>query len=115
MADIKRVTGADDPYKMLAHSIVVKYPEEEIDKILRKVKTIKQYIRRETVEADFYGDFIDCIMVGLIKSGKRRTVNKTLYGAADLFFSYLDVPRLRAEIINYCKFYGKDIAKKKKV
>lgn len=114
MADIKRVTGADDPYKMLAHTIVVKYPEEEVDRILRKIKAIKQHIRRETVEADFYGDFIDCIMVGLIKSGKRRTVNKTLYGTADLFFNYLDVPRLRAEIINYCKFYNKNIAQIKK-
>lgn len=108
---VKDVKGYNDPYKMLANTLVVSLPDEEIYRLLHKVKAIKQYIRREVVEADFYGDFIDCIMVGLIKSGKRRTVNRTLYGTADLFYSHLDVPRLREEIRRYCKIYGKDIEK----
>ena len=115
MQDTKRVSGANDPYKMLAHSIVIKNSDEEIYRLLHKIKTIKQHIRREVVEADFYGDFIDCIMVGLIKSGKRRTINRTLYGTADLFFQYLDVERLRKEIVYYCKYYGRDLALTKKV
>lgn len=99
--------AVDDPYKFLAHTLVVTCPDKELSRILHDAKAIRRKIAEEVNNADFVGDFIDCIMVGLIKSGKSRCVHTTLKATTDFFYSNLDIPRLRKEIVGYCEKYGK--------
>lgn len=101
-------SAVDDPYKYLAHTIVVSYPEADIRNILHSTKAIKKHFTWETNNADFYGDFIDCVMVDITKHGKNRCLHKNLKDAAGFFYEFLDVPRLREEIKYYCQKYGRD-------
>ena len=101
--------ACDDPYKILANNLVAEKTDKELKKILHDAKTVRRYISREVNDADFYGDFLDCVMVGLVKSGKYRCVHRTLRETSDFFYSYLDLPRLRKEIRHYCKEYGRQV------
>ena len=101
--------ACDDPYKILANNIVTSYPDQAIYKILHDIKCVRRCVSRDVNEADLYGDLVDCIMVGLIKSGKYKSVRRTLRQTSEFFFGFLDVDRLREEIRNYCREYGKNI------
>lgn len=96
------VEAIDDPYKILALNLVATLSDGELYRIMHETKAIRRRITREVNDADFYGDFLDCIMTELVKSNKARMVNKYLVDAANFFYSHLDVPRLRREIIGYC-------------
>lgn len=101
--------ACDDPYKMLANNFVVSSTDLEISRGLHQSKAIRRWIYREVCNADFYGDFLDCIMTVLVKSGKRKTVNKTLKETAIFFYREFDVPRFRKEVRHYCRRYGRDV------
>lgn len=99
----------DDPYKILALNLFSSCSETELKRILTDTKAIKRRIVREVHEADFYGPFLDCIVVGLMRNGEYRKVAHTLNETSNFFYNRLDVPRLRAEIKYYCKKFGRDI------
>lgn len=101
--------GCDDPYRMLANNLVVTSSDIEIHRYLHQAKAIKRRIYRETKDADFYGDFLDCIVTEIISQGKKREIDKRLPEVADFFYRSLDIPRLRENIRYYLKYYGKDI------
>lgn len=101
--------AVDDPYKILANNLVAECSDKELKKILHDTKTIRRKITKEVNGADFYGNFIDCISVSLIKTGKYRQVYKTLGDTSNFFYSYLDVDRLRREIRNYCENYNRAV------
>lgn len=103
------VEAIDDPYKILALNLVSSYNNAELRRILHDSKVIRRKVAREVNEADFYGPFLDCIMVGLIKSNERRKIGHTLQETVSFFYNRLDVPRLREEIRNYCKEFGRDV------
>ena len=102
----------DDPYKILALNLTASLSNRELYKILHNAKAIRRRISKEVSNADFYGDFLDCIMVELVKGGKERQVNKYLADVSNFFFDNLDVPRLRREIRYYCNKFEKDVEPK---
>lgn len=99
----------DDPYKILANNIVATYPDRVIERILHGTKCIKRMILAELKSSDYYGDFIDCVMVDMIKTGRIRSLGRPLVPASEFFFQSLDVERLRKEIRACCEGYGKEI------
>ena len=101
--------ACDDPYKILALNVMSKYPDEELCKLLHDAKTVRRYITREVCSVDFYGDFLDCIAVGLIKSGRGRSVNKTLKDTSKFFYKELDMQRFRDELRAYCREFGRQV------
>ena len=101
--------SCDDPYKMLAINLVASCSDSELYRILHDVKTIKKHVVREVNEADFYGPFLDCIMVDIIHRNERRKIGSTLTETAAFFFNRLDVERLRKEIRAYCDEFGRDV------
>lgn len=99
----------DDPYKILANNLVATCSDLELYRMLHDVKAIKRRIYREVTGSDFYGDFLDCILVGLVKTDRRKAVNRTLKETAKFFYNELDVPRLRKELKFYCDLYGRRV------
>ena len=80
--------AVDDPYKMLAHTLVVTCSDNEIINLLHDSKVIKKHLADEVHEADFCGNFIDCIMVDVIKQGRSRSINPTLKDTVNFFYSF---------------------------
>lgn len=99
----------DDPYKILALNIVAGYSDKELSGVMHNAKVIKRHISKEAKGADFYGDFLDCIMTELIKQNREREIGYTMDDTIEFFYSNLDVPRLRAEVQNYCEKWGREI------
>lgn len=99
----------DDPYKILALNLVSSCPNVELSRMLHDAKAVRRRIAREVSEADFYGPFLDCIMVNLIKTNERRKIGRTLTETTNFFYNRLDLPRLRQEIKNYCNKFGRDV------
>lgn len=101
--------ACDDPYKILALNLMSSCSNAELRRLLHDSKAIKRKVVREVNDADFYGPFLDCIMVGLIKSNERRKIGHTLHETANFFYNRLDIPRLRKEIKNYCERFDRDV------
>lgn len=99
--------AVDDPYKMLALNIMANSSDLELRNLLKDAKAIRRRVRSEVCNTDFYGPFIDCVMVRLIKSGRSRAVNKYLSNAADFFYRELDIDRFRKELRYYCDKYNR--------
>lgn len=99
----------DDPYKMLANNLVATYPEHKLRKIYNSPRVVRRMIDREVANADFYGDFLDCIITELVKKNKRGEVTRTLSPTASLFYHELDMKRFRKELLFYAELYGKNI------
>lgn len=101
--------AVDDPYKILACNIVATYSDTRIHQVLHQARAVRRWIYQEVCASDFYGLYLDCVFTDLTSQGKERSVNRTLRGTADFIYHQLDLERLRAEVRNYCKFYGKNI------
>lgn len=99
----------DNPYMQLALNLVAELSEKELSEILHNTKAIKRRITREVNNADFYGDFLDCIMVDLVRQNREREIGKHLSEASEFFYKELDIPRLRRCILFYCCKFGKHI------
>ena len=100
---------ADDPYKILALNLFSSCSDAELRRLLTDTKAVKRRVIREVNDADFYGPFLDCIMVELMRTSERRKIAHTLTETANFFYNRLDVPRLRAEIKNYCTKFNRNI------
>lgn len=99
----------NDPYKMLANKLVLSCSDLQLSRFLHSAKHIRKRITEELKASEFNGDFLDCIMVRLVKTGKVRSLGRPLQATTKFFYDELDVPRLRKEIRYYCERYGKEI------
>lgn len=99
----------DDPYKILALNLVSKCTNGELSRMLHDTKVIKRRVAREVNSVDFCGDFLDCVMVKLVKTGRARKIGKTMTATVDFFYQELDIKRLREEIKRYCLLYNRDV------
>lgn len=103
------IDPCDDPYKILALNLVASCSDLELHRLLHDAKAIKRHITREVNDADFYGPFLDCIMVGVIHANERRKIGSTLHDTANFFYKRLDINRLRREIRSYCEEFNRGI------
>lgn len=101
--------AVDDPYKILALNLMATCSDTEINRLLHDNKAIKRHIAREVKGVDFCGYFLDCLMVGLIKTGKHRSIGSTMGETINFFYNKLDIPRLRVELKAYCEKYGRGV------
>jgi len=89
---------ADDPYKVLAFSIVVHYPPETVKRLLRDTKFLRREITREVRGQDFRGYFMDCLFVSICESKRRMELMRALDALSRYLYSELDLERMRSEI-----------------
>lgn len=106
---VSAVDAVDDPYKMLANNLAVSSSDLELQRFLHQTKAIRRRIRQEVNNADFYGDFLDCLMTIITRTNNRPALNRTLAETSDFFYSCLDLARLRSELRHYCERYGREV------
>lgn len=88
----------DDPYKILAFSVVVNYPLPIVKRLMRDRKFLRREITREVRGQDFHGYFTDCLFVSICEDKKRMELMRQLDDLAKFLYKNLDLARMREEI-----------------
>lgn len=88
----------DDPYKLLAHSIVGYYRPADVVRMLSDNAYILNCIVKEVRGQDMCGSFVDCIIEEIFSNKKRMEYMGQLDKLAAYYYSQLDRERLRREI-----------------
>lgn len=96
----------DDPYKILAFSIIVNYPPEIVRRLMRDTKFLRREIIREVRGQDFRGYFIDCLFVSICEDKRRMDLMRMLDSVGRFMYNNLDLNRMRAEVKNAYKSLG---------
>jgi len=99
------VNAYDDQYVMLAHHILSVYNPAEIRRMLVDDDFIYRLIIKETRHQDFSGAFLDCIVQSVLDNKDRMEMCHELDKLSGYFFSKLDLPRLRNDLIHYGEKY----------
>lgn len=88
----------DDPYKILAHHIVGFYRPADVYRIMSDNQYVYTLVQKETRNLDIGGNFLDCIIEGILLDKDRMEYMHELDILAKYMFSKLDKERLREEI-----------------
>lgn len=88
----------DDPYKLLAHSIVGYYRPADVVRMLTDNAFILNCVVKEVRGQDMCGSFVDCIIEEILRKKKRMEYMGELDKLANYYYSQLDKERLRREI-----------------
>ena len=88
----------DNPYKILAASIVAYYRPSDVKRMLNDDDFVKVQIVKETREQDMRGHFTDCIIESILTNKDRMEYMKKLDLLAEYYYTKLDIERLRQEI-----------------
>lgn len=100
----KYKNGYDDPYRVLAFSIVMTYPPEIVRRIMWDTKFLRREITREVRGQDFRGFFVDCLFVSICEEKRRMELMRQLDKLSSFLYKQLDLDRMRAEIRGaYCR------------
>lgn len=97
---------ADDPYVLLAHSLLSHLTSAQIKRLLSDDEYIMRMIKWEMRQQDFSGEFTDCIMQSILDDKKRVKMYKELDKFSFYLFSELDKERLRSSVLKYGTFYN---------
>lgn len=100
------VNAYDDQYVMLAHHILSVFNPAEIRRMLVDDDFIYRLIIKETRHQDFSGAFLDCIVQSILDDKRRMEMCRELDKLSEYFFSQLDLPRLRNDLLYYGEKYG---------
>lgn len=103
MGQVTYLHEYDDPYKILATSIISKCTPMEVQRVLVDDEFIMRMVMKETRQQDFKGDFLDCIVDEILRNKMRMLMMHQLDELGVFFFANLDLPRLREEILNFCE------------
>lgn len=89
----------DNPYAILAHSIVGSYRPADVLRILTDDEYLFTIIVKETREQDIEGKFLDCVIEEILRKKKRMEYMHELDKVAKYYYDNLDKERLRSEIL----------------
>lgn len=89
----------DDPYSILAHSIVGSYRPSDVLRMLTDNEFLLNCIVKEVRMLDIGGPFLDCIIESILTGKKRMEYMGQLDRLASYYYSKLDKERLRKEIV----------------
>lgn len=89
----------DNPYKVLAHSIVGSYRPADILRLLFDDEYLLSCIIKEVREQDIRGRFLDCVIEELLTNKRRMEYMHELDKLAKYFYTNVDKERLRSEIL----------------
>ena len=95
----------DDPYVLIAHSILSIYDTADIKRMLIDDDFVRRLVLKETRLQDFAGVFLDGIVQSILDDKRRMEFMHELDKLADYFWKNLDIDRLRLEIIKYGRKY----------
>ena len=98
---IEHTYAYDDPYILMAHTILSIYDTADIKRMLNDDDFVRRLILRETRLQDFSGAFVDGIVQSILDNKERMEFMHELDKLADYFWKKLDLKRLRSEIIKY--------------
>lgn len=96
----------DDPYVLMAHSILATYDTADIKRMLMDDDFVRRLVLKETRLQDFAGVFLDGIVQTILDDKRRMEFMHELDKLADYFWKNLDIDRLRFEIIKYGRKYN---------
>lgn len=96
----------DDPYVLMAHSILSIYDTADIKRMLVDDDFVRRLVLKETRLQDFAGVFLDGIVQSILDDKRRMEFMHELDKLADYFWRNLDIVRLRSEIIKYGTKYN---------
>lgn len=99
----------DDPYKVLAHSVVGNYRPADVIRILTDNSYIKNCILKEIRAQDIGGIFLDCTIEDILSKKKRMEYVRHLDALGLYYYSQIDKNRLRRELIDVLKKAGIDL------
>lgn len=91
----------DDPYILMAHSVLTVYPIADVKRMLTDDDFVRRLVLKETRLQDFSGVFIDGIVQSILDDKHRMEFMHELDKLSDYFWKNLDIERLRSEIIKY--------------
>lgn len=98
----------DDPYKILANTIVIDYSTAEVKRILSDKHFTRKIIEKELRRIDFYGSFLDCIVTDIYEKDKWVFLDM-LNDLSYKLYAQLDMDRLIVEVEETCHEFGIDI------
>lgn len=105
----------DDPYKMLACSIAVRFNYESCRRMMSDKDYIRQIIQAEVRDnIDIPGPFSDCITTELISEKQRVLYRDALNQLGLFFYKTLDTDRFRRELKAFYEQCGLDLSVNKK-
>lgn len=96
----------DDPYIIMAHSILSVYDIADIKRMLADDDFVRRLVLKETRLQDFAGAFLDGIVQSILDDKRRMEFMHELDKLSDYFWKNLDLERLRSEIIKYGTKYN---------
>lgn len=91
----------DDPYVLMAHSVLSFYDTADIKRMLIDDDFVRRLVLKETRLQDFAGVFVDGIVQSILDDKRRMEFMHELDKLAAYFWANLDIDRLRSEIIKY--------------
>lgn len=100
---------ADDPYKILAHSLVGLYRPAEVLRMLTDDSYLLSCVVKEVRLQDIGGVFLDCIIEDILSRKKRMEYMHQLDALAEYYFSQLNKKRLRDELVEVLASAGIEI------
>lgn len=98
----------DDPYKLLASSVVVNHTDGEIRRLLVDDEFVWKHIQKETRNLDLRGAFLDCIVEGML-NGRRMELMTELDKLSVFIYKQLDLERFRSELKKEATTCGVDL------
>ena len=106
MEERKYLYKYDDPYLVLAYSLLGTYRLPVIHRILKDDKFVFSLIKKEVRGQDFVGSFTDCVVEELLTNRRRMEYMYKLDELARYFYENLDLPRLRLELTRVLELCG---------
>ena len=88
----------DDPYKLLAGSVIANYRPADVIRLLNDDEYVLNQIIKETRGQDMCGSFTDCIIEDILAKKDRMEYMRELDNLAKYYFSKFDIKRFRGEI-----------------
>ena len=88
----------DDPYKVLAHSLIGTYRPADVLRMLTDSAYLLNCVIKEIRQQDLRGQFVDCIIEDVLAHKKRMELMHALDELASYLYKNLDKERLRREI-----------------
>lgn len=99
----------DDPYSVLAHTILSYYRPADVIRMLSDNEYLLNCVVKEVRQQDFGGLFLDCIIEDLLAQKKRMEWMHTLDSVAKYLYQNLDKKRLREQLVGALSEIGIEV------
>lgn len=105
----KYMYSYDDPYKILASSLIAYSKPAEVIRMLSDDAFILTQIIKEVRAQDMCGHFTDCIIEDILENKDRMEYMHNLDKLAEYYYSKLDKERLRTELKRFLSECGIEV------